>query len=106
VASLLVVLFHMAGVMGLHKYFGVKFGEIFGFGDAGVEFFFVLSGFITTWVHTPDLGRPAKLVPYLRKRVVRIYPAYSIIFAVTFLMMFCFDRNSVRLPVLPGSRAR
>jgi peptidoglycan/LPS O-acetylase OafA/YrhL len=95
VASLLVVLFHMAGIMGLPKYFAVTFGGIFNFGDAGVEFFFVLSGFIITWVHTPDLGTPAKLLPYLCKRAVRIYPTYWIAFAGTYLLMFCFDANSV-----------
>lgn len=86
----------MAGIMGLDKYFGAKrLGSLFSFGDSGVEFFFVLSGFIITWVHFQDVGRPARLLTYLRKRAARIYPTYWIIFAATWLLMLTFDSNSV-----------
>jgi len=94
-ASLLAVLHHLGEVMGRHRYFGSHFGEIFSFGDAGVEFFFVLSGFIITWLHAAEPGRPAKLLPYLQKRAVRIYPTYWIVFSATCLLMFFSDGNSV-----------
>jgi len=58
---------------------------MFAFGDAGVDFFFVLSGFIITWVHAQDLGKPSRLWAYLLKRAVRIYPIYWIIFTVILL---------------------
>lgn len=81
------VLFHLGGILGLAKYFGFGgFGALVSFGDAGVEFFFVLSGFIITWVHAQDIGKPSRLLPYLRKRAVRIYPVYWIIFAAVFLL--------------------
>jgi exopolysaccharide production protein ExoZ len=87
VAALLVVLFHLGGALGAVKYFGYRlFGGAFDFGDTGVEFFFVLSGFIITWVHAQDIGKPNRLPPYLRKRAVRIYPVYWIIFAGVFLL--------------------
>ena len=41
-----------------------------------MAFFFVLSGFIITFIHRGDFGRPSRLRPYLRKRAVRIYPTY------------------------------
>jgi peptidoglycan/LPS O-acetylase OafA/YrhL len=86
VAALLVVLFHLGGALAADKYFGVRsFGKVFQFGDAGVEFFFVLSGFIITWVHFEDLGRPERLLSYLRKRALRIYP----VFWIVWLGVFC-----------------
>ncbi len=52
--------------------------RIFAFGSAGVQFFFVLSGFIIYYVHHGDVGT-GKVLPYLQKRVVRIYPVYILV---------------------------
>ena len=54
------------------------FGGALRAGHAGVDFFFVLSGFIIAAVHHNDLGRSAMLPSYVRKRLVRIYPVYWI----------------------------
>jgi len=86
-AALLVVLYHLGLAIGSPKYFGIRqFGLPFGFGDSGVVFFFVLSGFIITWVHFADIGTPSRLLPYLRKRAVRIFPTYWIVLAAVFLL--------------------
>lgn len=86
-AALLVVLHHLGGALASSKYFGAPlFAVPFVAGDAGVEFFFVLSGFIITWAHFNDLGRPTLVLKYLRKRMVRIYPTYWIIFAIVYLL--------------------
>jgi peptidoglycan/LPS O-acetylase OafA/YrhL len=45
-------------------------------GRAGVDLFFVLSGFIISRVHWFDLGRPERLRGYLWRRFVRIFPIY------------------------------
>ncbi len=84
VAALLVVLFHTSGsIFALPKYFGSKpYGQIFDFGGAGVDFFFVLSGFIMMHVHSRDLGQPREIAPYLWKRFTRIYPAYWVALAL------------------------
>ena len=82
VAALLVVLHHLGAALGSGKYFGAsQLAAWFDSGDAGVDFFFVLSGFIVTWVHFDDLGEPQRLGRYLRKRAARIYPVYWIVFA-------------------------
>jgi peptidoglycan/LPS O-acetylase OafA/YrhL len=52
------------------------------FGYAGVDLFFVLSGFIITWVHADHLGRPAALLSYAGRRLWRIYPAYWVCWLV------------------------
>lgn len=73
VAAVVVVLFHAYGFVDL--VFGPRpGGKLFQAGHSGVEFFFVLSGFIILTVHRDDLGRPDKLKSFIMKRVARIYP--------------------------------
>lgn len=48
----------------------------FGAGLLGVDFFFVLSGFIIMYAHMEDERTPAKVKRYVFKRLTRIYPAY------------------------------
>ncbi|SHJ27301.1 acyltransferase family protein [Wenxinia saemankumensis] len=83
VAAILVVLYHADGfVLPLRLYDGATAWAGFGWGYAGVEFFFVLSGFIIAHVHRRDIGRPARIGRFLRRRIVRIYPIYWAILAV------------------------
>lgn len=97
-AAILVVLFHIGGAIAADKYFGIKvFAIPFSFGNAGVDFFFVLSGFIILTAHRHDISRPKKLGNYLRKRFTRIYPTYWIIFLAVFFIALSSSalRNSV-----------
>jgi peptidoglycan/LPS O-acetylase OafA/YrhL len=89
-AALLVVVFHTScGIFRLPKYFGHKpFGPVFDFGFAGVDFFFVLSGFLMMYVHAGDFGQPRALGGYLWKRFTRIYPAYWVVFAAVLPVYF------------------
>lgn len=83
IAAVLVVLFHTTVQM---DYFGYSFYPIiklFRSGHAGVEFFFVLSGFIIYYVHKNQIGSGyKKLFSYLLKRFIRIFPIFW------FLMFF------------------
>ena len=83
IAAVLVVLRHTTGVLSLPAAFGtLAFGGLFTFGRAGVDFFFVLSGFIIAYVHAGDIGRPAAFGRFWRKRLLRIYPPYWIATAI------------------------
>lgn len=85
IAAILVVLYHLGGALAAEKYFGLPvLFTPFSFGSAGVEFFFVLSGFIIFRVHQNDFFQPHLLSIYLRKRFIRIYPTYWIIFLLVF----------------------
>ncbi len=85
-AAILVVLLHLGNTMALDKYFAIKeFAIPFSFGG-GVEFFFVLSGFIIFHVHKKDINQPDKIFSYIKKRLTRIYPTYWIIFICVFLL--------------------
>lgn len=75
---MLVCLFHYAG-LNAHYFGSSSFGSWFIGGDAGVEYFFVLSGFIIYWVHKLEIGDPAKVRPFFIKRFIRLYPIYWVI---------------------------
>jgi exopolysaccharide production protein ExoZ len=52
----------------------------------GVDFFFVLSGFIIYYINYNYLGRPASYPTYLSKRLIRIFPIYWV-YTVCAIMM-------------------
>jgi len=90
VACLLVVLVHLrfwdnAFVGGTPGFREVKY-----FGFAGVDLFFVLSGFIITATNRKYFGRPAAVPGYLFRRAWRIYPAYWAAMALTVGMAWAF----------------
>lgn len=98
-ASVIVVLFHLGATLALDKYFGIKaFARPFIFGHAGVDFFFVLSGFIIVHIHHKEFGCPARLLNYLKRRVVRIYPVYWLIFLGVYLAAMPFAGLRETLP--------
>ena len=83
IAALLVAVYHSTGVIKQPEYAGVKpFGGFFSFGHAGVEFFFVLSGFIIFHIHRQDLGMPSALPSFAWKRAARVLPIFW------FIMLF------------------
>ncbi|MBB6004496.1 acyltransferase [Arcicella rosea] len=82
-AAFVVVFYHIGGY--IKKNFPVDFlGDFFGFGFAGVDLFFVISGFIIHFTSKQYFGNPSKLKEYLIKRIVRVFPIYWIILTVMF----------------------
>jgi exopolysaccharide production protein ExoZ len=84
IAALLVLMFHVSGTY-LDKYKGVFFYNIFSQGYSGVDFFFVLSGFIIYFVNAKDIGSRSKYKQYILKRLIRIYPIHWV--ATTFMLL-------------------
>lgn len=78
VAALLVVAFHLSlrgrELLGRDLAHGTL-----DFGAAGVDVFFVLSGFIIYSVHRRDIGRPSEGRSYILKRIIRVYPIYWLV---------------------------
>jgi peptidoglycan/LPS O-acetylase OafA/YrhL len=91
VAALLVLLYHCTETIGLPKYAGAQpWLGLFRFGHAGVDFFFVLSGFIITYAHHADIGRSGAVARYAWRRLTRIYPAYWVCLAVACALYAAF----------------
>lgn len=86
IASLLVILHHITGIMSLQFNYDYLNGY-FNPGWSGVDFFFVLSGFIISYIHLGDFGKKTELKPFLSKRLIRVYPVYWV---VTFLYLPIF----------------
>lgn len=89
-AATFVVMFHAANFMNVEHFSGhVGMAGVFAFGYVGVDFFFVLSGFIISYVHYAEIGNVAALPRYLWRRFCRIYPIYwfflSLVILVTLL---------------------
>lgn len=78
IAALLVVLHH-ATLSGDVFYGNDAFNGFWDFGHIGVDFFFVLSGFIIYWAHSGDSAGIDTAALYIKKRLIRIYPPFIII---------------------------
>jgi len=70
-AALAVVLFHANGAA---DFIGARTAPLLSLGEHGVDFFFVLSGFIIFFVHRGDIGQPAQARDYALKRFIRLFP--------------------------------
>ncbi|MEA5458971.1 acyltransferase [Arcicella sp. LKC2W] len=85
-AALLVVLHHIASSCEFYLKF-MPFNDFFKIGWSGVDFFFVLSGFIITFKHYQDIGHPESLLGYFKKRFYRIYPTYWVVSSFALFLM-------------------
>ena len=90
IACLLVVLLHL---WGMEKAFGGQtLSAVEWFGFAGVDLFFVISGFIITTTSRRHLGVPAQAPTFLFRRLWRIYPMFWVAMAISVpASMACFD---------------
>jgi exopolysaccharide production protein ExoZ len=60
-------------------------------GNAGVDLFFVLSGFL---IYGSLIRRETPFLPYMRQRVTRIYPAFTVVFALYVALSFAMPSQS------------
>lgn len=63
-------------------------------GNAGVDLFFVLSGYL---IYGSLIARPQGFMRFMRRRIARIYPAFCVVFALYLLLSFAFPLES-KLP--------
>lgn len=86
-AALAVLLFHVETTLQMAKYFGHETFVVFRGGYIGIDFFFVLSGFVIMLAHENDLGRPERVLSFLWRRFKRIYPLLWVTLLLTSLMV-------------------
>jgi peptidoglycan/LPS O-acetylase OafA/YrhL len=98
-AALSVAAFHLSINMAAPRYGGVDvFREATRHGARGVDFFFVLSGFIILLAHARDVGHPAAWGHYLYRRFVRVFPVYWLYTAVFVAVLAVMGGTDAAMP--------
>lgn len=101
-AALAVCAFHLSIAFGDKRYGGAPvFGQFTAFGNLGVDFFFVLSGFIIMFAHERDLGQPQALRTYALKRFIRLYPIYWLYTGIFTALVLMGIGTAATLPAGP-----
>lgn len=100
-AALAVVLFHTEVTLGHDKYLGRDLLPIFRSGDAGVDYFFVLSGFVMVTAHAADFGRAGVVLPFLWKRFRRLCPALWVVLAAQLVLVLVVPQQRIVVADLP-----
>jgi peptidoglycan/LPS O-acetylase OafA/YrhL len=95
-AAISVVAFHLSIYMLLPRYGGVSpFIDYTSRGHLGVDFFFVLSGFIIFFAHERDIGKPEMWARFAYRRFSRLFPVYWLYTgAFVALVMLGFGQDS------------
>ena len=71
-------------------------------GNSGVDLFFVLSGYL---IYGTLITREQRFLPYMRRRVLRIYPTFSAVLAMYVLLSVAVPEES-KLPEAPAEALR
>lgn len=87
IAALGVLIFHIESEILIRETVpaAALFSKAAWVGQAGVDLFFLISGFIMYYVHREDFGRPRSAGRFILRRLVRIVPTYWLLTSVTVL---------------------
>lgn len=87
-AALGVVLYHLDLIARAAPWYGAPTVQIFHALSSGVEFFFVLSGFLMAWLYGHRLGETGLPRRFVLSRFRRIYPIYWFVTAALLPIFF------------------
>lgn len=96
IAASLVAMHHASNLLSRPRFFGTApFHDLMRYFDIGVDFFFVLSGFIIMWIHSSDVGKRGRFSAYATRRWTRIYPPYWCVLVPLFLLYLMFPGSGI-----------
>src|SRR5882762_91392 len=102
-AAISVAAFHLSLMMGLDRYGGqAVFREYTKLGNLGVDFFFVLSGFIILFAHVDDIGKSDAWGAYVYRRFVRLFPIYWLYTGTFVLLLALVGGTDAKMPTTLG----
>lgn len=93
IAALLVIVHHATLSSGY--FYGPAFDNFWLFGNIGVDFFFVLSGFIIYHAHQNNPTGFDSWRSYILKRIIRIYPPFLLVSISLLIMYAAFPQISL-----------
>lgn len=103
IAAIAVAMFHFSILLADQRYLGHSVLESLTWrGDLGVDFFFVLSGFIIIHAHQGDIGNPKSWRRFAWNRVARIFPLYLLITIGVCILIWLGYAQVKRLPEAPS----
>jgi exopolysaccharide production protein ExoZ len=100
IAALTVVAFHLTMFVKETYLSASLWLDGFTNGFAGVDLFFVISGFVIVYTSYSYIGQRSQLRPYLTKRFVRVYPMYWLSLLAMLLAMsaaYWLGSDAIRL---------
>ena len=103
IAALSVVFYHASVWSG--DYYAKVYNGFFNFGYIGVDFFFVLSGFLIFYLHKGDDRGGAAWKKYCMKRLIRIYPPFlpvSILLLLVYLNFPDLPHGDKTIGIIPS----
>lgn len=101
IACLLVLAFHVA--LQLDTYYGISWPKLlFAQGYAGVDLFFVVSGFVIAYSSQSSIGRPRLFWIYWLRRLVRIYPLYWLVLILSIVGLVLTAPDKVPIGPVPA----
>ncbi len=87
-AAILVLMYHLTSKVSDVYIPGYNFlNGIFRNGQTGVDFFFVLSGFIIYYTQSKNIGKKDRASKFIFSRLARVYPIYLFI-TITFIIAY------------------
>lgn len=100
IACLLVLAFHVA--LQLDTYYDISWPKLlFSQGYAGVDLFFVISGFVIAYSSQSFIGRPTFFWQFWLKRLVRIYPLYWLVLILSIVGLVLTAPDKVPTGTVP-----
>jgi exopolysaccharide production protein ExoZ len=87
-AALAILLFHVAKLFKVKLGISLACAPFFRKGFLGVDFFFVLSGFIILYTNARSIGNPPAAKRFFYQRLTRIYPVFLSVCLLKLIFMF------------------